>query len=123
MKKSARRTHPELWEACKEKAIKKMGGKFSARAMQYAVKLYKEAGGEYIGPKTVSNSLVKWTKEDWGYVGEPKRSRYLPRKARESLTPGEKAATSRAKNKGTKKGVQWVAQPKTIAKKTAKYRK
>lgn len=123
MAKRAKRTNPELWEACKEKAIKKMDGKFSARAMQYAVKLYKENGGDYIGPKTSDNSLVKWTKEDWGYVGEEGKSRYLPKKARKALSSGEKAATSRAKNKGTKAGKQWVKQPASIAKKTARYRK
>jgi hypothetical protein len=97
-------------------------GKFSARAMQYAVALYKKRGGAYAGPKSSNNSLVKWTKEDWGYVGEPKHSRYLPKKARESLTQGEKAATSRAKNKGTAHKKQWVPQPPSIAKKTARYR-
>jgi hypothetical protein len=121
--KTAKRLDPELWEACKEAALKKMGGKFSARAMQHAVSLYKKHGGRYAGSKSPQNSLVKWTREEWGYVGEPKRSRYLPKKAREHLTAGEKAATSRAKNKGTKQGAQWVKQPKKIAEKTARYRK
>ena len=49
--------------------------------------------------------------------------RYLPKKAREALTPAEYAATTRAKRKGTKAGKQFVAQPKKIAKKTAKHRK
>jgi hypothetical protein len=119
----AKRKNPELWERCKEAAVEKMGGKFSARAMQYAVKLYKDSGGEYIGPKRADNDLQKWTKETWGYVGEPGHSRYLPKKARDTLKPGEKAATSRVKNEGTKKGKQWVKQPASIAKKTAKYRK
>lgn len=121
MPKIAKRTNPELWEHCKQEALEKME-KFSARAMQYAVKLYKERGGEYVGTKSEENSLVKWTKEDWGYTGEPGQSRYLPKKAREHLTVGEKIATDRAKNKGTKEGNQWVSQPKRIAKKTAKYR-
>lgn len=123
MSKVAKRSDPELWEVCKKDAVEKMGGKFSARAMQYAVKLYKERGGTYIGPKGKSNSLAKWTKEDWDYVGKEGQSRYLPKKARKSLTRGEKAATSRAKNKGTKRGKQWVKQPKDIAKKTKRYRK
>lgn len=123
-KKSTRATrlNPQLWEACKAEAVYKMG-KFSARAMQYAVSLYKKRGGTYAGAKSDANALVKWTKEDWGYIGEPKHSRYLPKKAREHLTSGEKAATSRAKNNGTAEGEQWVPQPKKIAKKTAKYRK
>lgn len=119
---TARRANEKLWQECKEKALCKMG-RFSARAMQYAVKLYKDAGGKYIGPKRADNDLTKWTKEQWGYVGKSGKSRYLPKNARKHLTPGEKAATSRAKNAGTKKGKQWVKQPKGIAKKTAKYRK
>lgn len=119
---TAKRTDPELWEECKKKAVAKMDGKFSARAMQLAVKMYKDAGGEYIGPKSHDNDLAKWTREDWDYVGEEGHSRYLPKEAREHLTPGEKAATSRAKNKGTEEGKQWVKQPESIADKTAKYR-
>ena len=119
--KTAKRDNEELWEYCKTEAVGKMG-KFSARAMQYAVKIYKERGGGYVGKKSPKNSLVKWTKEDWGYTGKPKQSRYLPKKAREHLTVGEKIATDRAKNKGTKAGKQWVKQPKRIAKKTAKDR-
>ncbi len=118
---SAKRDNQPLWEYCKNEAVEKMG-KFSARAMQYAVKLYKERGGRYLGKKSKENSLVKWAKEDWGYTGKIGESRYLPRKAREHLTVGEKIATDRSKNKGTKQGKQWVAQPKRIAKKTMKYR-
>jgi hypothetical protein len=115
------RTDPELWEDCKIEAVEKMNGKFSARAMQYAVKLYKERGGDYVGDKDPHNALKKWTDEKWDYVGEPKHSRYLPEKAREALSPGEKAATSRAKNIGTKLGHQWVPQPKKISEKIRKY--
>lgn len=120
-KVASKRDNEPLWEHCKKEAVFKMG-KFSARAMQYAVKLYKERGGGYIGKKSDQNSLVKWTKEDWGYTGESLHSRYLPKKAREHLTVGEKIATDRAKNKGTKQGKQWVKQPKHIAKKTSRYR-
>lgn len=119
--KTAQRDNEPLWEYCKTEAVFKMG-KFSARAMQYAVKLYKERGGGYLGKKSDQNSLVKWTKEDWGYVAEPNHSRYLPKQARAHLTVGEKIATDRAKNAGTKAGKQWVKQPARIAKKTARYR-
>ena len=61
--KSALRDNEPLWNYCKLEAVEKMG-KFSARAMQYAVKLYKERGGGYLGKKTEQNSLVKWAKED-----------------------------------------------------------
>jgi len=81
--------------------------------------------------KKSQKSLKKWTKEEWGTKsGKPSTQgkkatgeRYLPKKAREALSSKEYAATSKAKRAGTKKGKQFVAQPKKIAKKTAKYRK
>ena len=81
--------------------------------------------------KAPQKSLKKWTKEEWGTKsGKPSTQgkkatgeRYLPKKARKALSPAEYAATSKAKRKGTKAGKQHVAQPKAIAKKTAKYRK
>lgn len=121
MSKIAKRTDQKLWENCKAEAVYKMG-KFSARAMQLAVKLYKDRGGNYEGQKSSDNSLVKWTKEEWDYVGEKGHSRYLPKDVRKKLTTGEKAATSRAKNKGTEEGKQWVKQPEKIARKTAQYK-
>jgi hypothetical protein len=70
-------------------------------------------------------SLDKWTKEKWrtsdGSPSEGKK-RYLPDKAWDSLSAKEKAATNKAKAAGDKKGKQYVAQPKKVAKKTAKYR-
>ena len=56
------RTDEVLWNQCKEEAVTTMG-KFSARAMQRAVVLYKERGGGYIGTKTASNPLVVWNKK------------------------------------------------------------
>ena len=81
--------------------------------------------------KKSQKSLKKWTKEEWGTKsGKPSTQgknatgeRYLPKKAREALTDKEYAATTRAKRKGTAAGKQHVAQPKKIAKKTAKHRK
>lgn len=55
------RTDEALWEKCKEEAVTAMG-KFSARAMQRAVLLYKERGGAYVGTKSSSNPLVVWNK-------------------------------------------------------------
>jgi len=56
--------------------------------------------------------------------GKPSKGkkRYLPDAAWNALSPAEKAATNKAKAKGNKKGKQFVAQPKNIKKKTAKYR-
>jgi len=80
--------------------------------------------------KKPQQSLKKWTQEDWGTKsGKPSTQgpkatgeRYLPKKARESLTTSEYAATTKAKREGKAKGKQFVAQPKRIAKKTAKFR-
>ena len=70
-------------------------------------------------------SLKEWTKQKWktsdGKPSEGKK-RYLPEKAWESLSAAEKAATNKAKAEGNKKGKQFVKQPKSIAKKTSKYR-
>lgn len=125
------RTNPKLWEKAKAEAKAKMGGKHSARAMQLAAKIYKDKGGSYSGSKTkAQKSMSKWTKEDWGTksgknstIG-PKATgeRYLPKKARESLSKKEYAKTSAKKRKDTKAGKQFSSQPKKIAKKTAKHR-
>jgi hypothetical protein len=82
------------------------------------------------GLKESQKSLDKWTKEDWGTKsGNPSTQgkkatgeRYLPKAARAALTPSEYAATTAAKRKGRAAGKQYVAQPKDIANKTAKYR-
>ena len=60
----AKKRDPAKWAQAKAKALKKMGGQ-SARAMQLAVKYYKDAGGTYEGKKSDSNRLSKWGKEDW----------------------------------------------------------
>ena len=71
-------------------------------------------------------SLKKWTKQKWRTKSGKKSSktgeRYLPTAAIKALSPQEYAATTRAKRKGTKQGKQFVKQPKSIAKKTRKYR-
>ncbi len=76
--------------------------------------------------KESQKSLKNWGKQKWrtsdGSKSEGKK-RYLPDKAWKNMTPAEKRATNRAKAKGNAKGKQHVAQPKKIAKKTAKYRR
>jgi hypothetical protein len=65
-------------------------------------------------------SLDKWTKEEWGTKsGKPSTQgknatgeRYLPKKAIESLSDEEYAATSKKKKEGTKKGKQFVPNTK-----------
>ena len=116
---------PAKWARAKAKAKAKMGG-HSARAMQLATKYYKDAGGRYKGPKKKSNKLSKWTKQKWKTKsGKPSKKtgeRYLPEKAIKSLSSKEYAATTKAKRAGTKKGKQFVKQPKKIARKTRRYR-
>ena len=71
-------------------------------------------------------SLKAWTKQKWRTSdGTPSKGkkRYLPDAAWKALNPAEKKATNAAKAKGNAKGKQFVAQPKKVAKKTAKYRK
>jgi hypothetical protein len=122
---TAVKRNPALWERAKAQAKAKMGGKHSARAMQVAVSIYKKAGGTYGGPKR-ETSLSKWTKQKWrtksGKPSSQTGERYLPEKAIKSLSSAEYAATTRAKREGTAKGKQFVAQPKSVAKKVKKFR-
>ena len=70
-------------------------------------------------------SLKSWTKQKWRTSdGKPSKGkkRYLPDAAWKALSPAEKTATNAAKAKGNAKGKQFVSQPKSIKKKTAKYR-
>lgn len=76
--------------------------------------------------KKSQRSLANWTKQKWRTKSGKKSSetgeRYLPEAAIKALSPAEYAATTRAKRKGTKAGKQFVRQPKSIAKKTKRYR-
>jgi len=76
--------------------------------------------------KPSQKSLKKWTKQKWRTKSGKKSSetgeRYLPEAAIKALSSAEYAATSKAKREGTKKGKQFVKQPKSIAKKTKSYR-
>ena len=126
---TAKKTDPAKWDriVSQVKASGKGGspGQWSARKAQLATQKYKASGGGYKGPKKADNSLAKWTKEDWGTKsGKPSTQgseatgeRYLPKKAREKLTPSEYAATTRAKREGMRQGKQFVPQPESIKKK------
>ena len=126
---TAKKTNPTLWSKVVSdvKSSSKGGdsGEWSARKAQLAVQKYKASGGGYVGKKSSDNSLSKWTDQKWTTSdGSPSqgKKRYLPEKAWSSLSSGEKAATNRAKAEGNKTGKQFVAQPKTVAKKVAKFR-
>ena len=112
---TAKKSDPAKWEKAKQDARAKMGGKHSARAMQLAVKLYKDRGGGYIGkkPSAKTNKLMSWGGKDWGYAGKKKKSVYLPKAKRDRLksTPeGRKALAAAARKKlaATKRGEQYA---------------
>ena len=126
---TAKKTNPSLWSKVVSdvKSSSKGGdsGEWSARKAQLAVQKYKASGGSYEGPKKADNSLAKWTDQKWrtsDSTPSEGKKRYLPDKAWSTLSPGEKAATNKAKAEGNKTGKQFVAQPKSIAKKVAKFR-
>ena len=77
--------------------------------------------------KAPQKSLKQWTKQDWrtksGKPSSKTGERYLPSAAIKSLSSQEYAATTKAKREGTRKGKQFVKQPKGIAKKTARFRR
>jgi len=80
--------------------------------------------------KAPQQSLKNWTNQNWKTKsGKPSTQgpkatgeRYLPSAAISALSPAEYAATTRAKRAGKKAGKQFVAQPKGIAAKTARFR-
>ena len=128
-------TNPQLRERIKNRIMAgSRGGRpgqWSARKAQLLAQEYKKSGGGYSGGKTnAQRSLSKWTKEKWGTrSGKPSTQgakatgeRYLPERARKSLSAKEYAATSAKKRRDTKAGKQFSKQPKRIAKKTARYR-
>ena len=120
---TAKKKDPKKWARAKARARAKMGG-HSARAMQLAVKYYKQAGGRYSGKKSSGNKLSKWSKQKWDYVSKGdkkkpkrKRGRYLPESVRKSLSPGQKSATNRAKRKASASGRRKAKYSKSIARK------
>ena len=77
--------------------------------------------------KKPQESLKDWGKQKWTTKSGKKSSetgeRYLPEKAIKALSSAEYAATTKAKREGTKAGKQFVAQPKSVAKKVKPFRK
>lgn len=77
--------------------------------------------------KKPQESLKAWGKQKWTTKSGKKSSetgeRYLPEKAIKALSSAEYAATTKAKREGTKAGKQFVAQPKSVAKKVKPFRK
>jgi len=126
---TATKSKPSLWKriVANVKAGSKGGNanEWSARKAQLAVALYKKSGGGYQGKKSSSNSLSKWTKQNWTTSsGKPSggKRRYLPEKAWKALSPSQRNATNRAKAQGNSQGKQFVPQPKKIAQKVKRFR-
>lgn len=142
----ATKANPKLWARCKADAVAKMGGKWSARAAQYATHLYKKRGGKYKGkkPTAASNKLKKWTKQKWMYLSDFKKKtkksynqfvdamiilaeskkhpgRYLPEAKWESLSPKERDATNRKKLQEGKKQQYVKNTEKATVRSSAKY--
>ena len=76
--------------------------------------------------KAPQQSLKNWGDQKWqtksGKPSSKTGERYLPEAAIKSLSSSEYAATTKAKRAGKAAGKQFVAQPKSIAKKTAGFR-
>ena len=76
-------------------------------------------------------SLDSWTKEEWGTKSGKNSTqgkgatgeRYLPKKARESLTDEEYNRSTAKKRAAIRKGKQFSKQPDDVAKKSARHRR
>ena len=130
MTATADKSDPKLWDKVKQAVTRAdKGGKpgqWSARKAQIAVQDYKAKGGGYKGGKSADNHLAQWTHEEWGTKsGAPSGEtgeRYLPRQAREALSDEQYTRTTRKKQADTRRGKQFSAQPKDVARKTAELR-
>lgn len=131
MSATAEKTHPELWEQVKHDitAGSKGGkpGQWSARKAQMAVNEYKKRGGGFAGAKPdPDNHLLQWEKEEWGTKSGAESletgERYLPKKARETLSDEEYARTTAHKRADLKAGKQFSAQPEDVARKASRFR-
>lgn len=124
--KSANYTNPELRERIKNRIMAGSRGgapgQWSARKAQLVAIEYRKAGGGYRGKKTKKQrSLTRWTKQKWRTSdGKPAKRgnvtrRYLPAKAWDKLTPGQRAATNRKKIIGSRLGRQFVPNTEAAA--------
>jgi hypothetical protein len=76
--------------------------------------------------KAPQRSLKAWGDQKWrtrsGKPSSETGERYLPEAAIKALSPAEYSRTTAAKRKGKAQGKQFVAQPKSIAKKVRPFR-
>jgi len=131
MTATAEKSDPKLWEKVKSRVTKSSkGGKpgqWSTRKAQMATQEYKKEGGGYEGKKSSDNHLKEWTDEEWGTKSGKESGktgeRYLPKKARKSLSKDEYARSTAKKRADSAKGKQFSKQPKDVAKKAAAARR
>ncbi|KAF2088316.1 hypothetical protein K490DRAFT_40461 [Saccharata proteae CBS 121410] len=95
-------------------------GQWSARKAQMMASAYKKRGGTYTTDRKDQDEsqkhLSKWTEEEWQTKegsGDAKqedgsRKRYLPKKAWEGMSEGEKRETDEKKVEGSMEGRQFV---------------
>lgn len=112
----------ELWKKIKHKwhygPKGGVPGQWNARKAQLAVQEYKRRGGKYkTRTKSRKNSLVKWTKEDWGYIDNKPGNRYLPLKVRSILTDKEKQIENQRKRRATKLNKQYAQYSASVLRK------
>lgn len=131
MASTAEKTDPKLWEKVKAKVTREdkggRPGQWSARKAQRATAAYKAEGGGYKGGgKGADNHLQKWQDEEWGTRSGRKSGetgeRYLPKQAREELSSEEYDRSTAKKRADTRKGKQFSAQPRDVARKAARAR-
>jgi|TARA_R100001230_G_C5681489_1_gene188638 hypothetical protein len=76
--------------------------------------------------KPSQSSLKRWGEQKWRTKSGKKSSetgeRYLPEAAIKSLSASEYAATTAAKRRDKKRGKQFSRQPKSIMRKTRRFR-
>ncbi|CAG7928027.1 unnamed protein product [Penicillium olsonii] len=118
-------TDPELRDEVKEEIHQSdkggQPGQWSARKAQLMASEYKKRGGDYNTTKEEGQSesqknLDKWTKEEWqtkegegtARQEDDSRKRYLPKKAWEEMSEGDKEETDEKKVEGSKEGEQFV---------------
>ena len=112
------------WSDKRKKSINCESPKGFSEKAHCARKKKKMAGG---GLAVSQRSLKAWGDQEWTTKSGKKSSetgeRYLPKKAIQSLSPSEYAATTRAKREGKAQGKQFVPQPAKIKQKVKPYRK
>ena len=76
--------------------------------------------------KPSQSSLKRWGEQKWrtksGKNSSETGERYLPEAAIKSLSASEYAATTAAKRRDKKRGKQFSKQPKSIMRKTRRFR-